>query len=179
MNFMRALAAQRVSISPWFELQDLPFAPSYKFNEAMTEVTLNTTLHEHWWPKALAVTNSRHWRMPFSNRVKSSVPHHLPTNVTWAFIGSTGKPEPVPIFQAGTNNGTLNPEFERLFLVLFRVLFRVLFPVCSSLCFCRVLFCLDPCAIHCGTDGRSQGDCQRSSTPQPPAGRRRVYSREV
>ena len=68
LNFFKSHAAQRSNTQVWFQMSDLPWAPSYSFNEARSEVTLNTTLNDIWWPKVLALTGSKHWRMPFSDR---------------------------------------------------------------------------------------------------------------
>lgn len=114
-NFFESLAAQRINTQVWFGLGDLPFCPTYSFNAARTAVTLNTTAHELWWPKALHLTRSQNWRMPFSERVHS-VSHRVLTNATWPFIVET-KAVFVPIFSGSP--GHFNPEFESMFRLLF------------------------------------------------------------
>ena len=99
----------------------LPWAPTYYFNGARTKVTLNTTLNDIWWPQVLALTESKHWRMPFSERIHS-LPHRFETNATWTFAltPSPGAPDAhftVPMF--GSKAGELNPEFASMFKLLF------------------------------------------------------------
>ena len=121
-HFFESLAAQRASPSPWFQLADLPWGPSYRFNENLTAVTLNTSAHDAMWPKVLELFGSTvTWRMPFTLRFfggEGALPHLLPNNVTWWFTTADGNRLHVPVF-AAPYNGTLNPEFERMFTVLF------------------------------------------------------------
>jgi hypothetical protein len=124
LNFFRSLATQHSNTQVWFQLDDLPWAPKYHLNAAMTEVTLNTTLNDVWWPRVLALTDSKHWRMPFSDRIHS-VPHMFKTNATWTFSVEGANAHVVPMFQGGTA-GVLNPEFSRLFKLLFGAVMQYL-----------------------------------------------------
>lgn len=116
LQWFKALAAQRVNTFVWFELDELPWAPTARFNAERTAVTLNTSLHEVWWPKVLALSGSQHWRLPFSTR--GHVKHFLPTNATHEFHDASGHPFNVPMFKPG-QSGVLDAEFERLFRILF------------------------------------------------------------
>eukprot|EP01050_Picozoa_sp_SAG11_P001730 SAG11_NODE_79_length_17750_cov_28.445980_6_plen_390_part_00 len=117
MSWFESLADQHINSQVWFQLDDLPWRPTYTFNAAKTAVMLNTTANDLYWPKVLALTGSQNWRMPFSKRVRS-LPHRFETNATWPFSLATGAVDNVPMFVTGTP-GVLNPEFERLFKLLF------------------------------------------------------------
>ena len=64
MLWFESLAAQHSNSQVWFQLDDLPWAPSYVFNADGSAVTLNTKLNDAWWPKVLAATGSKNWREP-------------------------------------------------------------------------------------------------------------------
>jgi hypothetical protein len=100
MNFFRSHAAQKSNTQVWFQLSDLPWAPTYSFNEARTAVTLDTAANDEWWPKVLTLTGSKAWRMPFSDRIRS-IPHNFATNATWAFDLPGGAKKNVPMFASG------------------------------------------------------------------------------
>lgn len=127
MEFFASHAAQRSNTQVWFQLSDLPWAPSYAFDESRTSVTLNTTMNDMWWPKALNLTRSKHWRMPFSNRIHSA-PHMFLTNASWAFrVRETNGSivmHNVPMFQGSP--GHINEEFERMFKILFQSVMKYL-----------------------------------------------------
>ena len=120
MEFFASHAAQRSNTQVWFQLSDLPWAPSYVFDETRTSVTLNTTMNNEWWPKVLKLTGSKHWRMPFSDRIHSA-PHQFLTNASWPFRvrESNGSVtiHNVPMFEGSP--GKLSAKFERMFKVLF------------------------------------------------------------
>ena len=130
-NWFKSLAAQRINSQVWFQLDGLPWAPSYTFNEGKTAVSLNTTLNDVWWPKVLKLTGSRNFRMPFSLRItkgEGAISHHFPTNCTWWFNVKTSSSSSsssskghssvhkVPMFSA---EGVVSPEFARMFKLLF------------------------------------------------------------
>ncbi len=121
MEFFASHAAQRSNTQVWFQLSDLPWAPSYAFDSTRTSVTLNTTMNDVWWPKVLKLTGSKHWRMPFSDRIHSA-PHEFLTNASWSFRvrekNGSVITHSVPMFQ-GSTPGQLNEEFEGMFKVLF------------------------------------------------------------
>ena len=128
MNFFRSHAAQHSNSQVWFELNMLPWAPTYYFDSTRTKVTLNTTLNDIWWPKALELTGSTHWRMPFSERIRS-LPHHFETNATWIFklepsTSAPGGHVTIPMF--GSKAGELNPQFVSMFKVLFKAVMNYL-----------------------------------------------------
>ena len=129
MLWFESLAAQHSNSQVWFQLDDLPWAPSYVFNADGSAVTLNTKLNDAWWPKVLAATGSKNWReppalcqpdrspvaealslclctgMPFSDRIHS-LPHLFTTNSSWLFHMQNGS-KPVPMFTGKA--GELNP----------------------------------------------------------------------
>jgi hypothetical protein len=129
LNFFSSHAAQHSNSQVWFQLDDLPWAPEYTFNEAKTEVTLNTTLNDEYWPQVLAMTKSTNFRMPFSLRIfkaEGARPHLFPDNCTWWFTSHDGHTKlEVPIFTAPFG-GILNPEFERMFKILFKATMQYL-----------------------------------------------------
>jgi hypothetical protein len=116
LMWFESFAAQHSNSHVWFQLDGLPWAPSYVFTIDESSVVLNTTAHQHWWPKVLAATGSKNWRMPFSARIHRVLPHQFTTNTTWTFNMHSG-PRSVPIFK---KTGLLNPEFSRPFRVLFK-----------------------------------------------------------
>jgi hypothetical protein len=122
MNWFEALARQRINAFPYPYFDTLSFSPTYRFDEARATVTLNTSEHQVWWPKVLALTGAKHWHMPFMRQLHSSVSHYLPDNSTWTFFDHEGKKFVIPVYgaPAGPMNATINPEFRRLFLVLVR-----------------------------------------------------------
>ena len=121
-NFFKSLAAQHMNSHVWFQLDDLPWHPTYSFNAAKTSVSFNTTANDLWWPKVLKVTGSQAWRMPFSRLVRSA-PHRVLSNATWTFIVEK-KGVQVPIFNGSA--GQFNPEFESMFRLLFSGVMRYL-----------------------------------------------------
>ena len=123
LMWFESFAAQHSNSHVWFQLDDLPWAPSYVFTADESSVVLNTTANDKWWPKVLHVTGSKNWRMPFSARIHRVLPHRFTTNTTWTFNMHSG-PRPVPIFAGGA--GLLNPEFSRHFRVLFSAVMKYL-----------------------------------------------------
>ena len=121
LKWFASLAAQNVNQQVWFELDSMPWSPTYRFNADRTAVTLNTSAHEHWWPKVLELTGSKHWHLPFSSRIsrgQGALPHLVPDNISWSFTDERGKSFTLPVF-APPFHGTLNAEFERCFRLLF------------------------------------------------------------
>jgi hypothetical protein len=122
LHHFESFAAQGITSLVWFELDQLPWAPTYSFNADHTVVTLNTTAHELWWPRVLSTTGVTRWRMPFSQRVNCRQSHRVTDNCTWTFHSETGVFE-VLMFQrpaaANATVATLNPVFAQLFTVLF------------------------------------------------------------
>ena len=118
LGWFRSMAQQGINSLVWFSMDSLPFAPRYTISADRQSVKLDTVALEKWFPVILNVTGAKHWRMPFSARIHSA-PHVVETNATWTFRGEGGEVFTVPIFKEG-HPGTLDPEFERLFLMLFR-----------------------------------------------------------
>lgn len=120
MNFFKSMGEQGVDAFIFWEhggWDQMPWAPHYRFNKDMTDVTLNTSMLQQWWPRVLALTGpSTRWRMPFSDRVGGNT-GVVPTNSTWSFVDYEGEAVQVPIF-TGTA-GEFNPTFERMFRALF------------------------------------------------------------
>eukprot|EP00937_MAST-01D_sp_MAST-1D-sp2_P007028 g7028.t1 len=146
-----SLAAQGVNSFAWFELDSLPWAPTYVFDSTMTSVSIDGAAHREWWPRVLALpgVGGAPWRLPFSSRLPKAwgaLPHLLPDNATWVFLRASNassqgggggggpmrsSPEEVrvPIFDAAAPRcadgaTALNPQFARLFTLLFGAVAR-------------------------------------------------------
>lgn len=131
LNYFRAVANQGVDSFIFHEHVDsMPWAASYRFNEERTGVALNTSMHELWWPRVLALTGpSTRWRLLFSGCIlteprqnqkggtSSFGDHIVPNDANWSYVDHEGKTLLVPIF-TGTA-GEFNPTFERMFRALF------------------------------------------------------------
>jgi hypothetical protein len=120
MNYFRSMKEQGVDSFIFWEhggWDQFPWAPRYRFNKNMTDVVLNTSMHEQWWPRVLNLTGpSTRWRMPFSDSIRDA--HNLvATDSNWSFVDCNGDEIQVPIFTETA--GELNPTFERMFSVLF------------------------------------------------------------
>ena len=125
MAYFRSMTAQGVDAFIFWEhggWDQMPWAPSYRFNKEKTVVELNSTMHQQWWPHVLNLTGpTTRWRMPFSDRVDQ---HNLVrTDTNWTFVDHAGNKFQVPVF-SGT--GELNPTFERMFKALFSVVTKYL-----------------------------------------------------
>ena len=88
--FFESMAAQGVNAFAWFELDSLPWSPTYSFDANLTAVTIDGAAHREWWPRVLSLpgVGGAPWRLPFSSRLPKAwgaVPHLLPDNASWGF----------------------------------------------------------------------------------------------
>ena len=117
LAYFKLMSQAGINSAVWFELDKMPWAPTYTFDSRREKVVVNTEAHEQWWPRVLAQhPGIRHWKMPFTRRFPL-VPHIVNTNATYPFNDFNGSQFHVPVF---ASVGRVNPVFERYFVLVVR-----------------------------------------------------------